>query len=81
MTTDELIDIQAANIEVRESQRRAASQRAAEYCGAKSVSAFLLAVEQYQHEITEIERAGKCLWCGWMLDQQNVCVECKRSNS
>jgi hypothetical protein len=76
-----LIDIQAENVEAREALRQAAAREAVALCGASSVNAFIAAVEYFEHAEREIDRMGKCLWCGWMLDEQQVCVECKRSNS
>jgi hypothetical protein len=81
MTPQTLIDVPAANADARESQRRVVSQRWAEYCGAKSVAAFLLAVEQYQQDIEQIERRGWCLACGGPLVAETVCAKCGRDNS
>jgi formate dehydrogenase maturation protein FdhE len=81
MTPLELIDVQAANIEVREAQRRTVSQQASDICGASSVMAFLNAVEFYQDAIAEIERKGYCLACGGVLVGESTCVRCGRDNS
>lgn len=76
-----LIDIHAANVEVRESEKQDASRQAALICGASSVMAFLNAVEYYQDRIAEIERKGRCLQCSGPLVAEHVCVRCGRDNS
>jgi hypothetical protein len=77
----ELIDVQAANIEVREAMKREATQQAMSLCGATSRHAFLNAVEFWQDRIAEIERRGFCLACGGALVNESQCVKCLRDNS
>ena len=79
----ELIDVQAANIEVREMQKREATEQAMSLCGATSRHAFLNAVEFYQDRITEIERRGRCVACGYPLVGESICARptCGRDNS
>ena len=76
----ELIDVQAANIEVREMQKRDVTDQAMSLCGASSRHAFLNAVEFYQDRIAEIERRGRCLACSRVLVAEYVCVHCGRDN-
>ena len=81
MTPQALMDIQAANIEVREMQKREATDQAMSLCGATSRHAFLNAVEFYQDRIAEIERKGRCLACSGPLVAETTCAKCGRDNS
>lgn len=81
MANAELIDVQAANAEVRALEKRAAAKRAADYCGAANVAQFVEAAAMWLHEVNEIERKGFCLACGTPLVGESVCVRCGRDNS
>lgn len=61
-----------------EQRRNALAQMAAEFCGATSANAFLNAVTWWQEQIEELERAGRCVACGWSLNGQTTCRECGR---
>jgi hypothetical protein len=80
MTPQTLIDVPAANAEVREALRREATRQAVELCGARNANSFLLAVEFWQDAIAEIERRGHCLACGGALVNESTCVRCGRDN-
>ncbi|MDQ3169028.1 MAG: hypothetical protein M3Q55_02680, partial [Acidobacteriota bacterium] len=71
-----LIDIQAANVDVRARQKEAITRGAAALCGATSVHAFLNAVEWWQDATTEIDRKGFCLACGGVLVAETMCAKC-----
>lgn len=74
----DLIDLTAATIEHRERRKRELAAMAASLCHASSANSFLNAVEWWQDQIEELERAGKCIACGWQLDGHAVCRECGR---
>jgi hypothetical protein len=81
MVAGELIDIQAANTEVRERMKADLARKYADVCGAVNATAFEYAVHGYTQELTEIERKGRCLACGGPLVGEWVCVKCNRDNS
>lgn len=81
MTTGELIDVQAANVEVRAREKQAVTEDCAALCGARSVHAFLNAVEWWQDRMAEIDRRGRCAACGCPLVDETTCAKCGRDNS